>query len=357
MKLLILCSLLLLCISCCRGAAVSADSLSAVSTARTQPGTRPATNINKKHLLYLSKMAARRATGKLTQQNTTASSQHSTTATATAGKAPRIVGGSTAPTTTSKYLAKVELHIDGVWVHQCTGTVVSSDRILSAAHCYDEATMARVDDVRVLVGIRYVGPDYEKQPDFLPYEVYSIHIARGYNSQIVESVDDVAIITIDDFFPDSQPFAALAQADRPKRTLVHSAGYGITDSLRSTDPTYVQQVDLRIRPFALCRRTLWPESARHRLDRFRMTCASAPVWRDGAKSDCTGDSGGPLFSTDARGRMVVLGVISFGPEVCGAPRTGSWYAKVPFYRSAILHHIHVGVDIETVDQSFWKETW
>ena len=58
-------------------------------------------------------------------------------------------------------------------------------------------------------------------------------------------------------------------------------------------------------------------------------CAGQP---DGRVDACQGDSGGPLTATRPDGRIVLVGVVSFG-EGCGRPEFPSVYTKLSRYRT------------------------
>ena len=69
-------------------------------------------------------------------------------------------------------------------------------------------------------------------------------------------------------------------------------------------------------------------------------CAGGVVGKD----SCAGDSGGPLMSTgissrDGSTRYFVAGVVSFGPESCGAKDWPGVYTRVSRYTDWILNKL------------------
>ena len=64
-----------------------------------------------------------------------------------------------------------------------------------------------------------------------------------------------------------------------------------------------------------------------------MLCAKGAQLRPGNKrslrtSPCAGDSGGPLFGTlPSTGETRLVGLVSFGPRICGLPFAPVSYAK------------------------------
>lgn len=286
--------------------------------------------------------------------------QHSLSRAATARnkKNPAIVGGTNAREDVSRFLAFIEIRNKGqrTWSPHCTGTVISSDRVLSAAHCFSPKTLGSIQDMRVIINARDLGRGYDAS-DKAVHKVFAVHYARDYDFDFYASPDDIAVLTIDDYFDDAQPFAALAAAGVRRGTDVVAAGYGITNSDTNQSPTFVQEVVQRTRQYPFCYNRADPDE-QWVLDPQRHMCASDPSFRRGGRSTCDGDSGGPLF-TMHHGLMVVHGVTSFGPRHCEAPQAVSWFARVPFYKQHIEDHIWMEDDFDGIPEldPFWSETW
>ena len=68
-----------------------------------------------------------------------------------------------------------------------------------------------------------------------------------------------------------------------------------------------------------------------RFDATRMVCAGDVDGRAPLSSGCNGDSGGPLYAEGP----VLLGIVSWGSEKCGADGTPSVFAQVDRYASFI----------------------
>ena len=68
-----------------------------------------------------------------------------------------------------------------------------------------------------------------------------------------------------------------------------------------------------------------------RFDAERMVCAGDVDGRAPLSSGCNGDSGGPLYAEGP----VLLGIVSWGSEKCGADGTPSVFAQVDRYASFI----------------------
>lgn len=57
---------------------------------------------------------------------------------------------------------------------------------------------------------------------------------------------------------------------------------------------------------------------------------------------CQGDSGGPLMREDARtGKMVVIGLVSFGPRTCGVTSFPGVLSRTSSYVDWILDNMHL----------------
>lgn len=270
-------------------------------------------------------------------------------------KVPTIVGGYNAGDDVAPYIAYVEIYYGDGSSGGCTGTVVSEDQVLTAAHCFlnDSDDYEDVDEVFIWIGIKdlkeFDDPDYEPV-----YEVYDVHIHNRYEGDSENY--DVAVVTITDYFPDDQEIAELSLEQLGNKDPAFAAGYGITQEQPEDDdtdysPEFLQEVDLVGRKFKKCKRQEKKQGfPTKELDSDTMTCASGKKFKKGGKDTCQGDSGGPLF-TKENGGMTVYGVTSFG-NGCGRKKLGGWYAKISFYRKMIIDLITLE-DVDNYNTNDW----
>ena len=61
--------------------------------------------------------------------------------------------------------------------------------------------------------------------------------------------------------------------------------------------------------------------------------------RKSRKGVCSGDSGGPLFISDANGPNTLVGITSFGPSNCGTPNVPDGFTNVKLYKDWVQAYI------------------
>lgn len=62
--------------------------------------------------------------------------------------------------------------------------------------------------------------------------------------------------------------------------------------------------------------------------------------KNSRKGVCSGDSGGPLFISDADGPNTLVGITSFGPSTCGTPNIPDGFTNVKIYKDWIQAYIN-----------------
>jgi len=79
-----------------------------------------------------------------------------------------------------------------------------------------------------------------------------------------------------------------------------------------------------------------PSSYGRKFDKQSMICAG---YEEGGKDTCAGDSGGPLECLTPSGRWTLVGITSFGGQVCGAAKKPGVYTKIAEYLDWIQKYI------------------
>lgn len=265
-------------------------------------------------------------------------------------KNPAILGGYNAKKSVAKNLAFIDIFKNEGKVNvNCTGVLISADRVLTAAHCFlnpgDEPEMT---EVRVSLGIRKVSPSS------YPYETARyVHWHALYEGGSYKN--DIAIITLSS--STTEPTATLASRELDKNERLFAAGYGSTTDPNVsfyTAPDVLQEVELKARPFKKCYKRE-EKGNKEDISEDSMICATVPKWKVSGVDTCKGDSGGPLYQKEGKNTMVVYGLTSFGNFGCGISKKGAWYVKILHYRSPVLRHISVGDEIDRISEWDWTK--
>ncbi len=232
----------------------------------------------------------------------------------------RIVGGEKAPDNSYRWIAALA-DVGGTSLFNrqfCGASLIAPDWVLTAAHCVDDTTAARL---QVVVGLT----DLEDSSAAEIRGVKGIYIHPGYErsangnlfSDIALLLLDSPVTTITPISYAPSPFAA------PAGTPLRALGWGDTQDTPRF-PTELQMADLNLVAISTANRHYGGA-----LD-HRHLAAMTP-----GKDTCGGDSGGPLFDEDGGpgGVPLLAGVTSYGIQ-CDAGYPGI-YTNVGSYASWI----------------------
>ncbi|XP_031440265.2 transmembrane protease serine 7 [Clupea harengus] len=207
----------------------------------------------------------------------------------------------------------------------CGASVISSDWLLSAAHCF-----SRLSDPRQWAA--HMGMLTQGSAKHVA-DVRRIVVHKYYNARNFDY--DIALLQLRKPWPPSlgsfiQPacLPATSQAlSEHHRCWV--TGWGYRSEQDKVLPTVLQKAEVGILSQSECKRRYGPVSP-------RMLCAGVP---SGEQDACRGDSGGPLVCrSQVGGRWFLTGIVSWGAG-CGRPNLPGVYTRVAKFTEWIHSHI------------------
>lgn len=199
----------------------------------------------------------------------------------------------------------------------CTGTLIAPRVVLTAGHC--EQLHTRV----------FIGNDTEKRGRVLRVARHVRHPAWDEDFH-----NDLMLLILEKPVTRVTPRALAPSKLVDGATDARVVGYGTTDLAGTTGYGVKQQTDVPIVSPA-CRGRLKgrPDGAVYGCHAGKELVAGKPLL---LHDTCKGDSGGPLYVADARGRWFLAGVTSRGTALartmCG---DGGLYTRVDKYRTWI----------------------
>ena len=205
------------------------------------------------------------------------------------------------------------------FVGPCGGTLVGPDRLLTAAHCVQGRSAAELGQTEVNGELRTI-TKVALHPN-----------SRHRNGRNV--LDDVAIVQLDRPVTSVAP-VTLGSARGPARVI--GAGLQFAPGTGHSEAAMLggglRQATLKQISDAACAKA-FAHSRPGTGERFnapRMLCGIDEDGKAPLSSGCFGDSGGPFIQD-----RVLIGVVSWGGDRCGADHSPSVFAEVAHYRAFI----------------------
>ena len=234
------------------------------------------------------------------------------------GRGPllRIVGGRNVQHSAVPW--QVSLHKDGR--HDCGGSLIGARWVLTAAHCVDGVSSARLRVVHGATSLSAAGTDAWRAVD-------GVHVHQGWNRATYDN--DIALLRLSEPITGARASYANLLPASPKmsRRFAFSgacaavSGWGSLE-LEGKPSDWLQAVNVLIVSDQKCREA-YPGKITD-----GMICAGYP---EGGRDSCQGDSGGPLVVRGLSDRHWQLaGVVSWGDECAKAGKYGV-YARVSEY--------------------------
>uniref|UniRef100_A0A3B3ZCQ1 pancreatic elastase II n=1 Tax=Periophthalmus magnuspinnatus TaxID=409849 RepID=A0A3B3ZCQ1_9GOBI len=242
----------------------------------------------------------------------------------------RVVGGQDVRPHSWPWQVSLQSGKYGHWSHACGGTLISSEWVVTAAHC-----LLSGYSYRVQLGKHSLENNEEKGS--LTLSLASTIKHPKYNDHM--SRNDIALLKLERpvTFSDTIKPACLPEEGTvlPNGTPCYVTGWG---RLTTSGPGAIilQQALLPVVSYEICSQEDWWSFLLTR----DMVCAGG----DGIKSSCMGDSGGPLNCQSSDGSWEVHGVVSFGSgQGCNVVKKPSVFTRVSAYNDWI----------SSVSQSFY----
>ncbi len=208
-----------------------------------------------------------------------------------------IVGGT--PTTVGQYPTVVAIQV-GSGAHEglCTGTLISPEWVLTAAHCVLPSELGVTTQAAVTATIkvhfntvRATSGTIVAAVDSIPDPGFNINSLGSHDTGLIHLATKVT-----DIKPQQLNFTAAAA---PVGIAVTEFGFGVTSASSNTAGTeyVVQQTSVA------CNAAIGSDA--------NLICYN----QGNGKGKCNGDSGGPSFAT-INGNQVEVGITSFGDQNC-----------------------------------------
>ncbi|KAI9554765.1 hypothetical protein GHT06_020042 [Daphnia sinensis] len=212
----------------------------------------------------------------------------------------------------------------------CGGSLISENKILSAAHCFERKSMYQLSRMVVKLGMHDVGDDKGKPDDAqMTRRISRMTIHKAYNAKTIYF--DIAIVTMDLPVAYSKAISPVCLAPLNHNVNTYAGekatvmGWGRLKA-GGESSQQLMQTTVPIITNAECKEILPADRiANH------MICASSfPT------SSCRGDSGGPLVVKSKGGSWIQVGIVSWGASDCTDElQPAAVYTRVAWLRSWI----------------------
>jgi trypsin len=247
---------------------------------------------------------------------------------------PRIINGQQIPITKTPWqVALVNANSKNVFADQfCGGSIIGAKWILTAAHCVDVLAPNQLSVVSGTSTLPSSAAARGTSSGVKSIIIHPLWINPFYSDNAAQSdLYDVALLELSAPLKFGPNVASIRLPENPPELdSAYVSGWGYTEN-----EIYIPQLKGGETQIVECPEDYYaPESG------ATIVCAGSADTLDANRVDsCYGDSGGPLTQTSDVGRVVLIGVVSFGPA-CPPGGIGA-YANVHHFSSWIMCHAAV----------------
>ncbi|XP_044518737.1 urokinase-type plasminogen activator isoform X2 [Gracilinanus agilis] len=247
----------------------------------------------------------------------------------------KIVGGNTTPIENQPWFAAIYRKLrGGSFSFTCGGTLISPCWVVSAAHCFPK--IMKKEDYVI-----YLGQSKRKSQIDLSgdnqFEIETPILHENFSSGAIAFHNDIALLKIRSKTGQCAEPSRVVQTiclpkayeDVPYGSDCEVAGFGYENQNDYIYPEYLKMAVVKPITYRQCGQ---PDYYGTEVTP-QMLCAAHPEWKSDA---CQGDSGGPLVCP-VDGRMVLVGIVSWGID-CAAKNKPGVYTRVSHFLPWIEAH-------------------
>lgn len=234
--------------------------------------------------------------------------------------------------TTTPFMVLITIQTDKK-IYTCTGTILDSRRVLTAAHCFFDR-----ENKRDILDAYLVPSSLRGQGRSGVNLIQQVFIHNKFDGISLEN--DIAIVTTLTPFTEGEsmkveiPDEFTKEQQKEFKQNVSIASYGVQEISKNR---ILEDIGFTLKDFQSCKKRFTNE-VRETIKELEVMCAVIRQFDDNGEDVCYGDSGSALFYTkevEGKVQMFQIGIGSFTEPKCGIRGTTSWFTNLSKYAAAI----------------------